>query len=287
MLASALQWGGRMKNTAFAGLVLVALSACAMEAGTGTGDPGDPIDGKADGANDGIATVTFSEGFAQELSGTIVPGSPLRVLFDSDRLPGCRGDFNGGPAWTITASWLVDDGQPTDMALVEYEDDLFEATIEAVPAGDDIAFYFQVTNRWGCQEFDSDYGNNYHFPIDGTVPAGQTLISFGADGAVQVSGPVVAGATVLVRYEPSRVEECRGTTYGNPAWNVIGYAAADGGEAETFEVTRVEGYDRVPVDAEVLVPHGDTLELWFQFSNRWGCVAYDSNDGQNYEFAIE
>jgi hypothetical protein len=29
------------------------------------------------------------------------------------------------------------------------------------------------------------------------------------------------------------------------------------------------------------------VELWFAINNRWGCVAYDSNDNQNYRFAIK
>jgi hypothetical protein len=278
-----------MRTTALALVLLATLSACTMDASTVTDDTGDPGDGKADGANDGIASITFTADFTQDVSGTIEPGSPLRVLFDADRLPGCRGDLYGRPAWTITASWFVDGGEPTDLALVDDGEGMLEGTIESVPAGADLAFYFQVTNRWGCQEFDSAYGQNYHFAIGeaGEPPSQQTLISFEADGTVRVTGPVVAGATVRVHYEPSRVEECRGTTSGYPAWGVYGYAAVDGGEAESFEVTRVEGYDRVPVDAEIVIQPGQMLELWFQFSNRWGCVAYDSNGGQNWQFPID
>jgi hypothetical protein len=258
-----------MRNTTFSGLVVALLTACAMDATTGAGGGDDSIGGKADDASEGTATIVFSEGYGEELTGTIEAGAPLRVVYDADRLPGCRGEMYGNPAWAVTASWFVDDGSPVDVLLSANTDGLFEAIIDVVPAGADLALYFQVTNRWGCQEFDSDYGANYHFPIGGSVPTEQTLISFDADGTVSASGPVVAGATVRIHYEPSRVEECRGTTYGNPAWGVYGFAAVDGGEAQSFEVTRVEGSDRVPEDAEVFVRSGRELAIWFQFSNRW------------------
>jgi len=43
----------------------------------------------------------------------------------------------------------------------------------------------------------------------------------------------------------------------------------------------------VPVEAELQIPSSATrVALWFTNTNRWGCIAYDSNDGANYSFDV-
>jgi hypothetical protein len=43
----------------------------------------------------------------------------------------------------------------------------------------------------------------------------------------------------------------------------------------------------VVADSTLVVPRGDDLELWFEATNVYGCLAYDSNLGANHHFAIE
>jgi hypothetical protein len=131
-------------------------------------------------------------------------------------------------------------------------------------------------------------------PIDVTpggkadaVDDGLATLTFDADFGETLSAPVVAGAPLRVRYDLARLPECRGTQGGHPQWNITGYAQVDDGAPQTFEVTTVDGADRVAKDALIDVPAGAELSLWFSVNNRWGCVAWDSNYGENYRVAIE
>ena len=122
------------------------------------------------------------------------------------------------------------------------------ATVE-LSQGGDVALWFQVTNRWGCSEFDSDYGQNFHFAVEGAVPTSDAAIEFGKSGDPKVSGHLVAGGKVRVRYAQDRLTTCVRTQMGHPAWGVTGYAKIGGGDAAHFDTGRAEGSDRVSVDA--------------------------------------
>jgi hypothetical protein len=119
------------------------------------------------------------------------------------------------------------------------------------------------------------------------VDAELTTVRFAADYTVSQSGPIVAGQKLRVRYDLDRLPDCRGTQGGYPQWNITGYFSVDGGAAKSFEVSEVQGDDRVAKDAVLTVPAGRDLALWFSVTNRWGCNAYDSDGGNNYHLTIE
>jgi hypothetical protein len=104
-----------------------------------------------------------------------------------------------------------------------------------------------------------------------------------------VDGPLVAGRAIRVDYDLDRLNACRGSTNGSEVWGVTGYASFDGAPAQTFGVSRLDSGGRVrPVTAEIEIPSGtERVAMWFSISNRWGCIAYDSNDSANYDFAVE
>jgi hypothetical protein len=115
-----------------------------------------------------------------------------------------------------------------------------------------------------------------------------TELVFGADGSESQSGDIVAGHTIRIDYDLDRLTSCRGSTNGSEVWGVTGYASFDGNEPVTFGVSNlVSGVVR-PVVAELEVPAtASSVEMWFAINNRWGCIAYDSNESANYRFAIE
>lgn len=268
---------------------LLAVASCTNVAGPG-GDPGGGAPGKADDDTAGGATLTFAEDYVESVSGTVSAGQAVRVRYDADRLPDCRGDLPGGtPAWTITGHATVDGGEETLVALAPGRSDdatALDGLLDALPVGSDLSMYFTVSNRWGCIAYDSDFGANYHFAIAGASPSHEVELEFTADDAV-LWGPIHAGDELRVRYDLDRLPVCRGTTRGYPAWGISGYWSVDGGAEHAFDVSRVEGDDRVAEEAILTVPAGSELAFWFAVTNRWGCHAWDSNYGSNWTFPIE
>jgi uncharacterized protein YraI len=119
---------------------------------------------------------------------------------------------------------------------------------------------------------------------DGLTP----LIVFDADWNETVSGTLLAGDRMRIDYDLDRLTECRGSTNGSEVWGVTGYASFDGGEPQTFAVSQLESGRVKPVVASVEIPASATnVAMWFAINNRWGCIAYDSNENANYTFAIK
>lgn len=125
-------------------------------------------------------------------------------------------------------------------------------------------------------------------PCDGKCDDGSApTIRFADDFTQTVSGDLVAGGSVRIDYDLDRLTECRGSTGGSEVWGVTGYAQFDGDEPVTFGLSHLSGGRVVPDVASVAIPDGATqLTTWFSVSNRWGCIAYDSNFGANYGFDV-
>jgi hypothetical protein len=119
---------------------------------------------------------------------------------------------------------------------------------------------------------------------DGQTPT----IVFGEDWSETAHGRLLAGDRIAIDYDLDRLTQCRGSTNGSEVWGVTGYAMFDGGAAQPFGVSRLEGGVVKPVVASLEVPATATrVAFYFAINNRWGCIAYDSNHGANYELAIE
>ncbi len=119
---------------------------------------------------------------------------------------------------------------------------------------------------------------------DGTEPT----IAFNADFTQTLTGKLLAGSPVRVQYSLDRVTDCRGESNGSDVWGAAGYAQFDSGEQVSFEVSRLNAGHTVPVDSDVQLPAAATsVAFWFTSNNEWGCIAYDSNYGANYNFSID
>jgi len=98
---------------------------------------------------------------------------------------------------------------------------------------------------------------------DGAGDDGVPTLTFDAAYGESLSGPVVAGRPLRVRFALERIPDCRGTQGGYPQWGVTGFFMAGDAEPVAFEVSRVEDGDRVPEDALLDVPRTDNLAFWF------------------------
>jgi uncharacterized protein YraI len=125
-------------------------------------------------------------------------------------------------------------------------------------------------------------------PSGGKADGTLTRITFDDSWREAANGPLVAGSPIRIAYDLDRLQECRGSTGGSDVWGATGYASFDGGTPKTFAISRIDNGRTVALEAEIDVPSTATsVELWFSSSNRWGCIAYDSNEHANYRFEIE
>jgi hypothetical protein len=115
-----------------------------------------------------------------------------------------------------------------------------------------------------------------------------TTLTFDEDYSESADGAIVAGSPVRIAYDLDRLQDCRGESGGSDVWGATGYASFDGGTPKTFAVSRIEDGVTTASNAEIEVPaSAHSVQLWFSSSNTWGCIAYDSNEGANYEFDVE
>ncbi|MEZ4407887.1 MAG: DUF6209 family protein [Polyangiales bacterium] len=137
--------------------------ACALTLTLSVGcAPGD--DATVAGASDAVETptVTFAADWSQRVTGALRANSPVRVSYDPARLTACRGEMYGRAAWGITGFYRVNDGEPQSFAVTD-NGAAVTATITLPANPGAVEFWFQNNNRWGCNAYDSAYGQNYRF----------------------------------------------------------------------------------------------------------------------------
>lgn len=238
------------------------------------------------------ATIAFSPGFETKVTGTPTAGKPVRVTYALERLPQCRGNVGGGgPGWTISG-FYSENGSPAKSFEVsalssDGKDRVAKPATIALTQGGDLALWFQVTSAFGCSEFDSQYGQNFHFDVKGAPPQADATITFGESGDPRVDGRLEAGGKVRVHYDQGRLPSCRRSQGGYPQWTITGFSQVDRDTTHTFDTGRPSGSDREAIDAVVDLPHAGQLALWFQVTDVGGCMQYDSKQGKNYTFRIE
>lgn len=240
----------------------------------------------AAGAQTSIPTLTFNDGaldWSIVQSAPLTPGGQVKILYDTDRLPGCRGTANdGGPAWAVTGYYQLNDGTVGNFyagGRPSYPGQSPEAVLD-LPEDGSLALWFQVTNLWGCSEWDSNYGDNFHFAV------GNPRIVFSANWTTAVYGTLKRGGSVVVDYDITRLSGCRQTYNGYQTWDVEAQYRFDGGTVQAAPLTRVVGtFGREQAPAVLAIPStASHLELWFRNWDRTSCVTWDSAYGQNYHF---
>ena len=269
------------------GLTMLA-AACSAETTTANGGT------TADEANvTSGARLALTSDFKSTFTGTAKAGSPISVDYALDRLPKCRGNASGGPGWNIYGYYSENGGSAKSFevtALSADGKDRVAKTASFTPSqGGDVAVWFQSTSVFGCTEYDSQYGQNFHLDVSGASPAADASFTFKADGSVDQQGTLHAGAKVKVRYEQDRLSQCRQTQGGNPVWNISGYASINGGDGQpplAFSTGKPVGGDREAIDVLVDLPKAGTLALWFDVTSISGCHEVDAKGGANYAFPI-
>jgi hypothetical protein len=129
-------------------------------------------------------------------------------------------------------------------------------------------------------------------PAAGPPPAALDFLSGWRE---VLSGPIVQGGVLTVRYDPDRTRGCRGYHGGMPAWDLIGSIrfhpsgqSHAGNMVQHYEGVTGHVYDPPrPVPLAVPIPlDAERVELWFQNTDLLQCSAWDSRFGQNYWFGV-
>jgi len=146
---------------------------------------------------------------------------------------------------------------------------------------------------------------------EGLAPEQQAGIEGKADTATQIStltfdaawnetlsGALVAGGQVSLKYDEARLPNCRASHNGNPGWQITAYVKmVPGGtvaEANFFDYAKTASgapdyHTWVKQVPTVSIPAGTTeLQIWFKNGSGFDhpCTEWDSDFGKNYIFKV-
>jgi hypothetical protein len=126
----------------------------------------------------------------------------------------------------------------------------------------------------------------------GTWPPGDATAVFSSGWTQQLQGTLVAGGTLNISYDLSRLPQCFGSDYnGLPAWDTLAYVVFHpGGPLLQRSVRGLQDPTTSAWASELFsldVPGNATgVSMWFYTSGETCEPAWDSNYGQNYLFTI-
>jgi hypothetical protein len=230
--------------------------------------------------------ITFGSDWSITQSAPLVAGQAAILRYDTDRQPQCRATYHGLPAWAIIASFHGDDSSNVTTVTVNDGSSTANPVDVAitVPYGPDFSVWFHASDEYGCSTWDTNYGQNFHFAVQGPP-----TVHFKSGWTESVGGTLMAGQTLAVDYDLTRLATCRSTYNGYQAWDVSVYYRFDGGPVSITSVTQVVGSNgRGPATALLTAPSGaHTVEMWFENTDVSGCHAWDSKYGQNYSFTVQ
>jgi hypothetical protein len=223
--------------------------------------------------------------------GTRTPGAVAHVVYDTSRLSKCRATQDSVPAWAIVAFVSADGGPAKQVPLPSVDGSAVSVPIE-IPYATDMAIWFHATDDSGCDQWDSNYGNNFHFSV--AAPT-RTVIHFEPNFTTNVqSAPgndfsLKAGQSIDIDYDFARLSQCRGFAAGNvPAWQITMWFQRDDGTPVSSDLNvAVDNNFRVQQPGHIELPVGmKRLTVWFQNDDVYGCNAWDSAYGANYSFDV-
>jgi hypothetical protein len=234
-----------------------------------------------------LSTITFAQDWSVTKSNDVQPAKAVALRYDLARLPNCRATKYGLQAWSVVAYVSFDGRAPQSIVLAPTSPYVAQTGIVEtqipVPIASDMAVWFHASDAFGCSEWDSKYGQNFHFAI---AKPNAPVIHFDAGYNEWTDGIVHAGEDILVDYDWSRVP-CRSTYNGYDAFSITMHYSIDNGAARSSDLFSVVGMKRMPAAARITIPHGaHHLAIWFENNDRSGCHAWDSDYGNNYNYSF-
>jgi Family of unknown function (DUF6209) len=123
-----------------------------------------------------------------------------------------------------------------------------------------------------------------------TAPA---VLSFNGDSTIYRTNDLRADQAFTLRYDTARLAGCRGTYHGGPAFTITAFVQSGSAAPIAYPVAGFSSVQSVVLAtggvASVTIPAqpAGALSVWFQETNIYGCMNYDSNLGSNYRFTVE
>ncbi len=180
---------GMRNQVALVGLVAVLTGACVAS-------PDADVETSSQSATANV-TVAFKSDWTTDVRGTLMRGKRMLIEYATERAT-CTGTFNGALAWSVTAFYRWDGGEVATTYAAGFTSDP-----SAPPAGIDLdrsgqlEVWFQNTNRWGCNAYDSNYGQNYKFNVEVAIAGNEPNWLGNANYAIEratCNGGVCPGA---------------------------------------------------------------------------------------------
>ncbi|CAN5369099.1 hypothetical protein BH11MYX1_BH11MYX1_24090 [soil metagenome] len=114
------------------------------------------------------ATIVFDAQGNPTQTAAIHAGDQVVVHYAPERLATCAGETAGHPAYGISGGYAVDGGASHTLAVERTEGTELVAAdpVFTIPRGRDLALWFSTSDIWGCHDYDSQGGANYHFTIE-------------------------------------------------------------------------------------------------------------------------
>lgn len=139
----------------------------------------------ADLEEEAAPVLTFGADWSVSQAGSLRAGRTVRVAYDAARAGNCNATQGGKPAYATTGYARLGDG-PVQTFWAGGNEPFPGAKSEfTIPKGrgGDLAVWFETVSRWGCHNYDSAFGANYHFDMKETrylpdwVGAGNVVVS--------------------------------------------------------------------------------------------------------------
>ncbi|KAJ3327840.1 hypothetical protein HDU76_011024 [Blyttiomyces sp. JEL0837] len=214
-------------------------------------------------------------------------------------------DWSVYPNTTVTAFYQIN-GQVTSTVLLDthptpiYKKD--DYVIPPLSGLGDLAMWFTCATNGSAPKYDSKYGANYHFNIDGA------MLYFKEDFNTITTGSVRIGDPVLVQYNITRVakicptDDTHFTAKNNTVLNksnhekqdltITGNYQINDGQVSTFPIYQQsynfhsgpqKQYTEGVIEGAVITP--GKLAIWFSCQSAIAS-GWDSNFGKNWVFPI-
>jgi hypothetical protein len=208
---------------------------------------------------------------------------------------------SGAPAGFVRYTFRATRNTITDgMSATSYQ----RAYVEFAPYGltkNGGRVFDHNRNADAFTNYRADLRNGWKVPLDestcGAKAALAPRVAFSPAWQTTQQGALVAGQPFVIDYAISRLETCRGTHNGYPAWDVRAFVRfSPSGVVSEGTVRGFNSPTGTPSNAGAVsvpltldIPSGTTsLELWFRNDTGAGssCVAWDSNLGANYVLPV-
>lgn len=109
--------------------------------------------------------VEFRADWSVVTTGHLWRGTQLQIHYAPERAS-CTGDLPTGPGWSVTGFYRWNGGAATSFWVAGRQPapELAAPSIALDRVGE-LEIWFQNNNRWGCNAYDSNFGQNYKFSV--------------------------------------------------------------------------------------------------------------------------